>query len=475
MKAEKKFEEEWRDAFEGAEVTPSNAVWTGIDLELANAESSSMKKRVVFYQRLAAAAVLFALLVGGFGVYRWNENEKLVADKNNERGKATENKAFNKEEKKTIADLTENKNSGNDNPSISSSLEKEQPGQPQQVSKEGAKNSFSNPKQKTAESFANTKKESADLLPSNNAAIDPLQIQPTQTVVSANLIDRTETELKKENHSTVALAAIPEAGTLPIVEIDGEPVREELVRKLPAIPGAFMIEPRSEKINHEHLWASVTAASGSFSTLATSNSLYGSSSFQSASSGNVNTGSSYSYGMLAGMRVSNRIVVQSGVQYSNLSSGTTTNINAPNSLSSVANYAYNSTAMANTTSPYAITSANEFVSVPVQAGYLFLDRKVGLQLNSGISTDFFIRNTLTDPTGQRQSYSQGSGQDSPYRAVNFSGLMSSEVSYKLGRHYRLSVVPGVRYSFAPILKSTSPATGNNMVWDIGFRFRYIFK
>jgi hypothetical protein len=145
-------------------------------------------------------------------------------------------------------------------------------------------------------------------------------------------------------------------------------------------------------------------------------------------------------------------------------------------LDAVANFAKNSPASVSYSSPYTINSANEFISVPVQAGYLFIDKKIGLQLNSGVSTDFFVRNTLSDPTGQRQSYSQSAGQDSPYRAVNFSGLMSSEVSYKLGRHYRLSLVPGMRYSFAPVLKSSAgSSTGNNMVWDIGFRFRYIFK
>ncbi len=128
-----------------------------------------------------------------------------------------------------------------------------------------------------------------------------------------------------------------------------------------------------------------------------------------------------------------------------------------------------------TTTPYNITSENEFVSVPVQAGYLFIDRKMGLQLNSGVSTDFFIRNTLSDPSGQRQSYSQSAGQDSPYRSVTFSGLLNSEVSYKLSNRYRVAVVPGFRYSFSPVLKSTSGSSGNPFVWDVGFRFRYIFK
>src|SRR6478609_6914199 len=64
-----KFEERWQQAFEGAEMTPSDSVWSNIDLKLDN---EKMKRRVVYYQRLAAAAVLFALLIGIGGVRYFN-------------------------------------------------------------------------------------------------------------------------------------------------------------------------------------------------------------------------------------------------------------------------------------------------------------------------------------------------------------------------------------------------------------------
>src|SRR3954465_2187725 len=56
-----KFEERWQEAFEGSEMTPSDSVWSNIDLKLDN---EKMKRRVVYYQRLAAASVIFALLLG---------------------------------------------------------------------------------------------------------------------------------------------------------------------------------------------------------------------------------------------------------------------------------------------------------------------------------------------------------------------------------------------------------------------------
>src|SRR6478736_4876500 len=74
-----KFEQSWKEVFEGAEFTPANSVWLNINRDLGAAEGETMKKRIVLYQRIAAASVLFALLIGSFGIYRWNESKDQVA------------------------------------------------------------------------------------------------------------------------------------------------------------------------------------------------------------------------------------------------------------------------------------------------------------------------------------------------------------------------------------------------------------
>jgi hypothetical protein len=218
----------------------------------------------------------------------------------------------------------------------------------------------------------------------------------------------------------------------------------------------------------------VIAATGSYSDNKGGSS-YSVASAQSNSS-SIPTGNSYTVGMVGGVRVAKRWVLQSGVQYMNQSAGYNSNISS-GSLKTVSSYANNpalyNSGVIPSTSAYDIISTNQFLTFPLQAGYLLIDKKIGWQINSGVATDFFVRNTLTDPSGQRQSYSQGAGSDSPYRSVNFAGLMSSEVSYKLGKSYRVSLVPGFRYSLNPVLKSQT--TGNPFVWDVGFRFRYIFK
>lgn len=62
------FEEEWRRAFEEAELPPANDVWSRLDAHLANQESRKYKNRLVWFQRIAAGVLL--VLLGG-GAWLW--------------------------------------------------------------------------------------------------------------------------------------------------------------------------------------------------------------------------------------------------------------------------------------------------------------------------------------------------------------------------------------------------------------------
>jgi hypothetical protein len=64
-----RFEENWKSAFENAEQSPSDRVWWSIDTALTNAEGGSMRRKVVFYKRLAAASVVLALALAGSTTY----------------------------------------------------------------------------------------------------------------------------------------------------------------------------------------------------------------------------------------------------------------------------------------------------------------------------------------------------------------------------------------------------------------------
>jgi hypothetical protein len=91
-----------------------------------------------------------------------------------------------------------------------------------------------------------------------------------------------------------------------------------------------------------------------------------------------------------------------------------------------------------------------------------------------VSTDLFLQNTISPDGGGVSRTTQGRGAESPYRSLNFSGLMGTELSYKLGSRYRVSVNPGLRYPFNSVYKSNTGIDATPVTFDVGLRFRYIF-
>src|SRR5882672_3377443 len=74
-----KFEESWKEVFEDIEISPTDSLWENIDRDLTLAEGVTMKRSILLYQRIAAAAVMFALLVGALGIYRFQVTPQLAS------------------------------------------------------------------------------------------------------------------------------------------------------------------------------------------------------------------------------------------------------------------------------------------------------------------------------------------------------------------------------------------------------------
>jgi hypothetical protein len=253
-----------------------------------------------------------------------------------------------------------------------------------------------------------------------------------------------------------------------------------------------------EEFAPEKLWTSVGFSAGSFNTInsSVSNSSGGSMMMADARKDAVDkvanqqakaSGSSYSVGVSLGTRISSRWVLQGGVNYMTQASDYTAsavgtadyeNFQAPsvNSIMSADKLSMSAEALSNVvpTAPYNVNNSLQFVSVPVQAGYLLVNRKVGVQLNGGLSTDLFIQNTITPEGENLEKETKSNGSDSPYRTVNFSGLVGTELTYRFSKHYRLALNPGLRYPLNSIYKSDQPVTAAPLTFDIGLRFRYIF-
>jgi hypothetical protein len=493
----RKFEDSFKDAFTSAEVQPDNKVWTNVELDLITAEGEKMKRRILFYQILAAASISFAILVTGIGFYMVNENKQLqlaqyqkgdskstteqskmhIPSSTHENTVETPDEMADAENK----DLLNNKKLSNSNdqhatPAIRNS-ETEEKGINKNSS--AVDESFIASKDSKSEqegiSDRGEVKTSimSDMMPADdytsgrgNRPLPPLYESKKQKIVLTK-----KKEQKPEEADPVALMFAR------LNDLEKELANEASTKK--------------DKKTREKLWTSVAFAAGSFNTntpsvpapaysqsISPNYSLSNSSVVQNQTKA---SGIAYTMGISIGTQLTDRWVIQGGVNYlTEMSDFTSTQaIHEPTGTFKAASInEYRSGAMDSNekfipTAPYTVNNSNEYFSIPVQAGYLIVKRKLIWQLNAGISTDLFLQNTI-DPEGNIEETTQTAGADSPYRSVNFSGLVGSEVSYKFGGHYRLGVNPGIRYPLNSIYKDDFGVSSNPLTFDIGLRFRYIF-
>lgn len=515
----RKFEDTFKEAFDGAEVSPSENVWTNIELDLEKADGGKIRRRLLFYKLLAAASIAFALAIVGIGSYVINEKDRNLSDrlaatssdpKSNVSGKDQSGKdQLNKEQLNNdqLNDDQLNKdqlNADNGNQSESATLS----------TPETSRNNKKETKNQAAETDNLDKadvnqKPLSDVRSSQNktgiASGDQSQrilIDPAKNNIPENSGDQVLPRATQRDNPSFDLTG----GNLPIFYSPRQP--ELKFHNAKPDPGMILLaklaeeerqyaelDKKEKKDKSEKLWTSVGFAAGGFSAVnpSVSPNAAASNSFLASSSSSVPdkqanaSGVAYSFGVSVGTKLSKRWVLQGGVNYLSQSSDyTATNVVAAENFSTLKAEsineldklpqmaeAYDATKLAPTV-PYSVNNNLQFFSLPVQAGYLLVNRKFGLQLNAGVSTDLFLQNTITPEGGSLDKTTQGRGGDSPYRSVNFSGLMGTELSYRIGQRYRIALNPGIRYPFNSVFKSDVGIESTPLTFDVGLRFRYIF-
>ena len=491
----RKFEDSWKDAFEGAEISPSDNVWTNIELDLEKADGGKIRRRLLFYKLLAAASVAFALGIAGVGYYAIEQkgNQGPLASNETDAGNMS---AGSQEVEGTANDISTR------TPPADEGRNKRS---------EGATSSHATAQLKIR------KTDDTVTSPSALAANKPRVLEGADSggqktglpTFSANTNDPSngiamapgDADQYSENpedfhagfsaHRQLPELYSPRKPALNLKKEEPDPGVLLLARMAARERELAEEDQRSDKDKgDERLWTSVGVAAGGFSAVnsgASASSL--STGFATSNSSTVPdkqakaSGIAYSIGINVGTRLSKRWVLLGGVNYLTQSSDyVATNVVGDNnfktlkaeSINELQSDALTSSRLA-PTFPYSVNNNVRFFSVPVQAGYLVLNKKLSLQLNAGVSTDLFLQNTITPEGVSLDKTTQGSGDDSPYRTVNFSGLMGTELSYKFGQRYRVAVNPGVRYPLNSVYKSDVGIQSTPLTFDVGLRFRYIFQ
>jgi hypothetical protein len=495
-----KFEGSLKGVFEKAEVTPSDSVWTNIELDLERQRGGQLKKRLMFYQMLAAASVVFAMAIGGIGYYNSISRDQTVpGNLAMEAPGTSEESPFASDRQGTQNDRIPNDNhagGGEDTPA------------------DPAQNSIPPiTGQNTTEINALTSERggNADLLEKSSLIASHA---PEAEVSAQSTTDAAGIFVEPKHIDDVQLLlAIDDRGLSPLYtpgeialklpELAEQPQQVDPVMAMLArldqrekeVQGEKKIKSRRERENeNENLWTSIGFAAGSFSSVQSS--VSGSPArmqhLMAATAPSVEeetkaSGYSYSMGVNVGTKLSEKWVLQGGVNYLTHASQYTAN----NVVASSADFQQQRFRAASSndllyfdsqemnakvvyTAPYNVNNNMRYLSIPMQAGYLIVDKTFGVQLNAGVATDLFLQNTVSADSDQLDETSQSGGSDSPYRSVNLSGLFGTEVSYRFGEHYRVSLNPGIRYPFNTIYKSEFGLQSTPLTFDVGLRFRYIF-
>ncbi len=488
-----KFEESWKDAFDGAGMPPPDKVWTNIELDLEKASGGKLKRRLMFYQMLAAACVVFAMAIGGAGYYY---GFRSVPGTTSDALAATDQIAS----PNPVA-TAEQPGESHASDLIAAQQEAQTPAADLRPS---ARNTIAGPghsPESNVQSESNAQQQRARNDRDSNTGVTAIDHRPFEGTLATAIESpgrEDQLPLRVTDNNLSPLFARREV-TLTFEE--AEPEIDPVVSML------AMLERREREVrteeererNYENLWTSVGFSAGSFNTVRLPSASSGGSLYSTALAGPIveseskASGVAYSMGLNVGTRISERWVLQGGVNYLTQSTEYTANsvvADGPgfafNKASSDSYKPATTNAVINAdeyelrnkivySAPYSVNNSMRYLSIPLQAGYLLVDKEFGLQLNAGVATDLFLQNTVKGEGDQLAETTASGGADSPFRSVNLSGLVGTEVSYRIGSNYRVSLNPGIRYPFNTIYKSEFGVESSPLTFDVGLRFRYIFN
>ncbi len=465
------FEKQWSDALDGAEMSPSEHLWTSIDGVLANQQAVVLKRRILIFKWLSAAAVSLMLLALSV-LWIQNTNEVQLAENSNVQ------KIKNQNSKSEI----QNSKFKVQNSTVNSALNQNNTGIPSadiaNVKQNNALNEDAKSKPKHFDSSSNSiALASLDEDEKDNFKI-PLNQQNKEAVQremgkESKKKDK-KTLITKHSFETLISALNPKKLDINTLEIP------KPLGKLYAVADPYAIKSIKIEKDESNLWAGVSMASGAFLPSSTSNSdlelaqsietfegLQLANIEQSFSNQSLNTGSSISLGIDLRGKVSSNVILSSGIHYlrNNASLGSNLAVKSTDTGDSFAlnNADATSKSLQNDINSgkyeldYASSTFNnefQYLSIPIKAGYMVLNKQFNITINSGFSTNFLL-NVSQNIAGGQTSYSQNDSFKNEFNPVYVNFLSSIAFGYTFQKKYFLSVEPTYRQAITDFAKSNS--------------------
>ncbi|UXP33787.1 hypothetical protein N6H18_07475 [Reichenbachiella agarivorans] len=440
------FEQQWADAFDQAEQTPPAHVWVAIDGQLANATAKEYKKRLVIYQWVAAACV-FLLMVFGLGY--WSHDYRNTTQPTQNAHQVTTPAEYNRVRSST--------------------------------------NSLAETKEESPQPLENvtTKK-------GNKSSLTPLD-QPALTLPATN----------DPNYEVKAgLRSRKQTYELFLAEISIEHLSPDDFRlTASAIPDFLYGVPNTAYIidqKHAELWAGVSMSSGSFdpsfhSGSSSSASLMSDQSMEFVSQSSAKSlnnsqlqydpGYAISGGINVGTKLKNRLIFSTGLHYQafNTADAQTSVVSdghefyalTRNSNDQALNEATENSVLNFESTEASLSNEYRYMSVPIKAGYVILDRRFNIVLNTGLSSNFLLDAQLVNKDSD-QKLSNDLNTRAEYESIYFNFLTSVEFGYVVWHKYQITLEPNYNQALTNFTNSNNESQGKPQNIGVAFGLKYNF-
>ena len=445
------FERSWHQAFDGAQMEPSERLWVGIEAVIANDDASRYRKGLVYYKWMVAAGILLiASLLGYLGYQQGIPAESTTSD-----GSNSQTPLIVIDSIQTTYDL-EDVDSRDEKNNVNESDVTESP--------------------------------QAIALPQSNQAT-PQAIDPTpEQLNSHQLTDNQRSTLldQPSDNQTAASASLPVA--LIGLEAKGAAIDSSLavISAPDNIYGVVLHPENKQALRDQTLWAGLNMTPGYFNPnyqlQGVTQALQSPSLDQSSGvpMEEHRTGLSMSFGMDVGMKLSKRWQVSGGLHYLNNNVQSTTNTILDQRtpvFSSVAESLdfSNSRGGDITFTETELDNTFQFISVPVQAGFIVVDKKLQLLINAGIASDIFLKNRVTTTDNSLDPVTIRPGSDAPFRSIYFNGLLGAQASYEFLPRYMITVEPRYKLAISDFARPEANYTSLPSSFGLGVGVKYVFK
>lgn len=440
-----KFNDSVRNKFDGAEIQPGNNVWEGIEAQLLKQDNRIMHKKAAFYRNVAAAVILIALVSIYFNLqdFAFNTNQDGAFSPIELEGQQNQIFVSNN-------DVISNK--------------------PRSSEDDGGFNIFNN-------NNGNSNLASIGSIAEKNS--DSIsKVQSTESIVS--LEDKRVASISKIEGNS------PKNFELPQLKLEVKKVSYFAVSNLDkpkeksglAWNTNFNVGSGSFNPNSEITSSPINSTVSTLNNPGTAGRTTGETSdaansqerevVQDLSSAPMRSNVSFTVGMNAGLVISDRWNIKTGLQFGNYrsSSNSSTVIRDRNSdLLYPYHGASSSTEISdgrviNVTSEYNFYNDFQILSIPLMASYKVIDRKLDISFVAGATADFILKNTLRGGSDQINDVSFDQNDRQSYKNIFASGIAGIEFSYPFADKYAMSIMPTYKRALTNV--TTENATFNSM-------------